>query len=237
MLKFINRSKEIYKKLLHKKNIPENHFKEVSIGLNCQFIGMNNITIGKGSCVGDNSWLNVCIRDEKIRMTIGETVLIGRQSVISAANILTIGAYCVFAPRVYISNADHLYKNIDLPILCQGFVQDKILVIEENCWFGINCVIIGNITVGRGSVVAANAVVTKDIPPFSVVAGAMSEIIKMYNPKTKTWDRVQSQSEIDNIIFLREQFPLPGRDEYLEKLKKSNLTSIEPIVGGGNIHI
>lgn len=51
-------------------------------------------------------------------------------------------------------------------------------MVEEDCWFGINAVIMPGITIGKGSVVGANAVVTKNVPPYSVVAGAPARLIK-----------------------------------------------------------
>jgi hypothetical protein len=49
---------------------------------------------------------------EKIRMKIGKCVLVGRQSMISIGGYLEMGDYCVFAPRVYVSDADHIFTDI-----------------------------------------------------------------------------------------------------------------------------
>ncbi len=90
----------------------ENLYPNVSFGFGVQVIGARNLQIGEGSCVGDNTWLNVCIRDEKVRMKIGRCVLIGRQSVISTGGFLEIADYCVLAPRVYVSDANHIFDDI-----------------------------------------------------------------------------------------------------------------------------
>lgn len=212
-------------------------FKNVTIGLNCQFIGIKNIQIGEGTSVGDNTWLNVCIRDELTRIIIGRTVLIGRQSMISCADVLEIGDYNVLAPRVYISNTDHGYEDLTKPILLQGIPEDRKMVIEENCWFGINTVIMGGITVGRGSVVAANSVVNKSLPPFVVVAGNPFKIIKMYNSKEKKWEFVQTDSQYKQLLEYRESHPLISREEYNKVLHESNFKEIDPLIAGGNIHL
>jgi acetyltransferase-like isoleucine patch superfamily enzyme len=52
------------------------------------------------------------------------------------------------------------------------------ILIEENVWIGFNAIILKGVTIGRGSIVAAGSVVTKDIPPFSIVAGSPARIIK-----------------------------------------------------------
>lgn len=216
---------------------PKDFFPEVTIGLNCQFIGQKNISIGAGSCIGDNTWLNVCLRDERIRMNIGNTVLVGRQSMISAADYLEIGSYCVLAPRVYISNTDHLFEDINTPILVQGIIEDRKLIVEENCWFGINTVIMGNITIGRGSVIGANSVVIESIPPFSLAIGNPAKIIKMYNPKIKKWEKINDKEHISVIQEIRDHFPLQSREEYLRTLNEKNFKQIDPLVAGGNIHL
>lgn len=212
-------------------------FPEVSFGEMVQVLGMGNISIGVGSCIGDNSWLNVCIRDGEVRMRIGVCVLVGRQAVISTAGTLEIGDYCVFAPRVYISDADHIYTDIMQPIIQQGATWNRSVVIEENCWLGINTVISGNLTLGRGSVVGANAVVTRDIPPFSVVVGNPAQVVKMYSTRSRTWERTRGEEDIRRILKEREEDGLPSREQYRQILRQNaQVTRLDPVLGGrGNI--
>jgi acetyltransferase-like isoleucine patch superfamily enzyme/SAM-dependent methyltransferase len=215
----------------------EGRFPGVSFGAMIQLLGMKNIAIGTGSCVGDSSWLNVCIRDDRIRLKIGVCVLIGRQAVISTGGNLEIGDYCVFAPRVYISDADHIYTDIMQPILQQGATLNRTVVVEENCWLGINTVISGNLTVGRGSVIGANAVVTRDIPPFSVVVGNPAQIVKMYSPRTRSWERTHSEEDIQRILEERRLIGIPTREEYQHILRTNAVISrLDPILTGrGNL--
>src|SRR5512140_1804472 len=119
-------------------------FSNVTFGFFVQVIGMRNVQIGEGSCIGDSVWLNVCIRDEKVRMKIGKCVLVGRQSMISTGGYLEIGDHCVLAPRVYVSDADHVFTDIYQPILQQGATLGRSIIVEENCWIGINVVVTGN---------------------------------------------------------------------------------------------
>jgi acetyltransferase-like isoleucine patch superfamily enzyme len=62
----------------------------------------------------------------------------------------------------------------------QGVTQ-KGIVIEDDCWIAANSIILDGVTIGRGSVVAAGAVVSKSVPPYSVVAGVPARIIKSRN--------------------------------------------------------
>ena len=213
-------------------------FPNVSWGDHVQIIGTNNIQIGFGSCIADNVWLNVCVRDDKVRMNIGRCVLVGRQSMISTGGYLELGDYCVLAPRVYVSDADHGYADVRQPIMQQQPTLGRKVIVEENCWLGVNSVVSGNLTIGRGSVVAANAVVTKDVPPFCVVAGNPARIIKVFNVQTGLWQRVADDEEVSQLLLLRTQNPIPSRIQYNQLLhKNARIDRINPIVAGKGINI
>jgi acetyltransferase-like isoleucine patch superfamily enzyme len=66
---------------------------------------------------------------------------------------------------------------VDIPMKEQGVTQ-KGVVIEDDCWIAANSVILDGVRIGRGSVVAAGAVVSRDVPPFSIVAGVPARVIK-----------------------------------------------------------
>ena len=216
----------------------ESLFPHVSFGNNVQIIGVKNLEIGEGSCVGDDTWLNICLRDEKLRMKLGKCVLVGRQSVISTAGYLEIGDYCVLAPRVYVADANHIYEDIRKPILQQGVTPGRSVIVEENCWLGINSVISGHITIGRGSVIGANAVVTKDAPPFCVVVGNPGQIIKMYNPEANQWEKIADEVDMKRLLDIRQRIGIPSREDYRKILQQhSTLNSIDPIVAGRGINL
>ena len=217
----------------------EQAFPDVSFGKSVQVIGIRNISIGAGSCVGDDAWLNVAMRDDSLRMRIGDSVLIGRQSVISTGGFLEIGDFCVLAPRVFVSDVDHGFQDIGCPVLMQPVTTGRQIIVEENCWLAINSVLTGNITIGRGSVVGANSVVNKDVPPFCVVAGNPARIIKMYNPRSAQWERCdKGELSFKTIMAARAAFPLPGREEYRQLLKqRAPSLVIDPIVAGRGVCI
>lgn len=97
-------------------------------------------------------------------------------------------------PDNYFSLYDHCYTDTDKPIIIQGAYKlnnnghDE-MIIGEGSWIGTHCGIIGDVHIGKHCVVAANSVVTKDIPDYCVVAGAPAKIIKKYDFETKEWIR------------------------------------------------
>jgi acyl-[acyl carrier protein]--UDP-N-acetylglucosamine O-acyltransferase len=139
---------------------------------------------------------------------------------------------------VYISDTNHIVENIEQPIAQQGLILDNSVVVEENCWLGINSVISGNLTIGRGSVVGANTIVTKDIPPFSVFVGNPGRIVKMYNPQTKLWEKTDTEKDMNRIIEIRKKGGLPSRDE-LKRILSSNARFgyIEEMFAGRGINL
>lgn len=118
-------------------------------------------------------------------------VCIGNNSRIGLGNVIigpvTIGNNVIIAQNVVMSGLNHNYTNIEIPIYLQGETVGTI-TIEDDCWIGANVVITTGITIGKHSVVAGGAVVTKDIPAFCVAVGNPARIVKRYNFETKVWE-------------------------------------------------
>ncbi|MBT2724003.1 acyltransferase [Bacillus sp. ISL-46] len=96
---------------------------------------------------------------------------------IGPAGYISIGNNVMLGPNVSMSSENHIYINTEKPIKEQG-VERKGIFIEDDCWIGTGAIILDGVRIGRGSVVAAGSVVTKDIPPYSIVAGIPAKIIK-----------------------------------------------------------
>jgi acetyltransferase-like isoleucine patch superfamily enzyme len=90
---------------------------------------------------------------------------------------LTIGSNVAVAAHVVFASVGHGYDRVDVPMVDQPTTSRQI-VIEDDVWIGANAVIIGGVTVGTGTIVGAGAVVTKDVPPFSVVGGTPARVIR-----------------------------------------------------------
>lgn len=120
-------------------------------------------------------------------------VHIGHHTRIGIGNTIigpvTIGNNVILAQNIVMSGLNHNYTDVNQPIYLQGETT-AMITIEDDCWLGANVVITAGVTVGKHSVVAAGAVVTKSIPPFSVAVGNPARVIKQYNPETKAWESV-----------------------------------------------
>lgn len=120
-------------------------------------------------------------------------VSIGHHSRVGLGNVIigpvTIGNNVILAQNIVASGLNHGYENIHIPIHQQPVTTSEI-TIEDDCWIGANVVITAGVTIGRHSVVAGGAVVTKNIPPYCVAVGNPAKVIKQYNNATLKWERV-----------------------------------------------
>lgn len=90
---------------------------------------------------------------------------------------LSIGKNVMMGPEVVILTHTHKYDNLDVPMSEQGSII-KPIVIGDDVWIGMRAIIMPGVTIGKGVIIGANAVVTKDVPDYSVVGGIPAKIIK-----------------------------------------------------------
>jgi acetyltransferase-like isoleucine patch superfamily enzyme len=158
--------------------------------------GPERIFIEDSVIINHGAWLAAVPHtgDKNCRLVIGRGTYIGRYSHIYAISEIIIGKKVLIADKVYISDNTHSYKNIEVPVIDQPVQLSKKVIIGEGAWLGENVCIIGA-SVGRNSVVAASAVVLKDIPDYCIAAGAPAIIIKKYNSETGEWQKTNPAGE------------------------------------------
>ncbi len=145
----------------------------------------NKFYLGVNSTIEDFATINNGVGD----VIIGDRTRIGISNVVIGP--VTIGNDVMFAQNIVVSGLNHGYEDINTPPAIQK-VSVKQITISDDCWIGANAVITAGVTVGKHSIVAAGSIVTKDVPPFSIVGGNPAKLIKQYNPETKMWERIKS---------------------------------------------
>ncbi|PKP35286.1 MAG: acetyltransferase [Bacteroidetes bacterium HGW-Bacteroidetes-17] len=143
----------------------------------------NNFSLGEYSTIEDFTTINNGVGD----VIIGDRTRIGLGNTFIGP--IKVGNDIMFAQNIVMSGLNHGYEDINLSIHDQPVTTAQI-TIEDEAWIGANSVIVAGITVGKHSIVAAGSVVTKNVPPYSVVAGNPAKLLKQYNPETQTWERV-----------------------------------------------
>jgi acetyltransferase-like isoleucine patch superfamily enzyme len=108
---------------------------------------------------------------------IGRKSLIGEFCVIRGTGGVTIGDRVYLSPMVHVYSNSHVFSDPERCFIEQG-ITTRGVVIEDECWIGAMAAILDGVTVGRRSVVAAGAVVTDDVPPYSLVAGVPARVVR-----------------------------------------------------------
>jgi acetyltransferase-like isoleucine patch superfamily enzyme len=122
--------------------------------------------------------------DNVFNIDIRDNVFIGRGTIIDSNFSIKIGNGTFIAPYCFITDTNHKYVDISIPIRLQGY-EYKSVEIGEDVWVGAHVVIVAGVKIGNGSIVAANSTVIKDVPENVVVGGSPAKIIKQRKSFTK----------------------------------------------------
>jgi acetyltransferase-like isoleucine patch superfamily enzyme len=143
----------------------------------------NKFSLGANSTIEDFCTVNNGVGD----VIIGENSRVGLGSVLIGP--VKIGSQVILAQNVVLSGLNHSYTDVSLPIRLQKVITAPI-IIEDEVWIGANAVLTAGVTIGKHSVVAGGAVVTKSIPPYCVAVGNPARVIKKYDFEKKEWVKV-----------------------------------------------
>jgi acetyltransferase-like isoleucine patch superfamily enzyme len=148
----------------------------------------SQIKIGNDVIIGKDTFLYIVPDDVKgTKLIIDDNCAIGARSSISAKNLIHIERDVIMGTSVLIQDHQHAQGRSDLPIRAQGVTKGGRIRIEQGCWIGQGAVIVcneGEMVIGRNSVVAANSVVGRNLPPYSVIVGNPGIIVKRLTPPT-----------------------------------------------------
>lgn len=165
-----------------------------------RIIGKKNIFIGNGCSILNGARMETISHWENQsyngKIVIGDNCSIEQCCHIIAANELAIGSHTVISAFVYIADCGHSYAFSEESIM-QNPLEVKKTKIGKNCFIGIGAKIMPGVSLGDHVVVGANAVVTKNVPPNTMVAGIPARIIKKYDTAKKSWvESVVSKDEL-----------------------------------------
>ncbi len=152
----------------------------------------SHIRIGNSVWIDRDVWLNIPVLPDGPEPVIllDEACKIGRRTMISAKNRIQIERNAIFGPSVLVMDHNHAFEDIDTPIIDQGITEGGTIRIGEGCWIGSGAAIVcgkGELVIGKHSVIGANSLVTRSVPPYSVVTGNPAKIVKQYDPSKGEW--------------------------------------------------
>lgn len=126
--------------------------------------------------------------DKNSRIEIHKNTSIGQNFHITSGGNLVIGKNVTISGNVFITNIDHDYQQLNIPILEQKHII-KDTIIGDNCFIGYGAAIQAGTKLGKQCIVGTNAVVRGEFPDYCVIVGVPAKIKKIYNFKTKKWEK------------------------------------------------
>ncbi|PKL22027.1 MAG: acyltransferase [Spirochaetae bacterium HGW-Spirochaetae-4] len=140
----------------------------------------NVVVIGKQFSFGRNSTIECTgvISDLGESLTIGDNVGISQGAFISVRGSIKIGNDVIIGPAVTMISENHKSQEKEIIIRDQGTDRQGIIICN-NCWIGANVTILDGVRIGTGAIIAAGAVVTKDIKDYEIVGGVPAKVIKI----------------------------------------------------------
>jgi len=122
---------------------------------------------------------------------IGKRCFLGFRLCILAGDDVIIGDDVLMASDITLCAHNHgINPELSIPYMSQELICKPILV-GDNCWIGDKVIIVAGVSIGKGSVIGAGSVVTKDIPDHCLAVGIPAKVIKKYNFESKRWEQYE----------------------------------------------
>jgi len=149
------------------------------------------IKFGSSVRISKDVWLNALANggDDPV-IVIDDRCDVGGRCQISAKNRIHLERDVILSASVLVMDHSHRYDDVTLPIGDQGVTEGGRIRIGQGCWIGHGAAIVctkGELILGRNCVVAANALVTRSFPPYSVISGNPARVVKQFDPVKNMW--------------------------------------------------
>jgi len=128
------------------------------------------------------------------QLRIGSRTVIGHSAWFSCVGEIEVGDDVLAAHNVVIADSYHEYEDPDTPIVRQPMAQPKGVRVGAGSIVGPNVAILAGVQIGERSYIAANAVVTRSVPPNSVVVGNPAQVVRQWDPQKRSWVDLQEET-------------------------------------------
>jgi acetyltransferase-like isoleucine patch superfamily enzyme len=146
----------------------------------------SDITLERGVALDDGVCLVIGQKPRPAKLVIGSGTYINRYTIFDAHQQLHVGRRVIVGPHCYITDADH---GTDPASSVQGLpMRFAPVIIEDEAWIGAHVTVLPGVRVGKGSVVGAGSVVTRDVAPMAIVAGVPARLLRYRDRREITPD-------------------------------------------------
>ena len=133
------------------------------------------LEVGAHTLFEPDVWITI---GDQGRVRIGSGTFLNIGTMVAAETLVEIGDHVMFANGCFVTDASHRFDDPEQPVPWQGFTSKGPTRIGDNVWCGAHVVITTGVTVGERCVIGANSVVTRDLPPHSIAAGAPAKVLR-----------------------------------------------------------
>ena len=134
----------------------------------------DNVTISRGVMIRPSSYYG---GDCGKGLVVGNNSSFGPYCFVGCSGKIVIGSNVMFGPKCSLFAENHVFTDTTQTIKSQG-VKQKGITVEDDCWIGSNTIILDGVTIGKGSVIGAGTLVTKDVPPGSVIINKRQRVVQ-----------------------------------------------------------
>jgi acetyltransferase-like isoleucine patch superfamily enzyme len=164
--------------------------------------GESSIIIGEKTLIGERVSLTAGVVPGQdlsgwILLRIGDRCSIGRGTLLIAHESIEIGNDVFIAPYGYVTDQNHSYTDLDIPIGRQ-WPRNSPVVIGDGCWIGAGCVILPGARLGKHVTVAAGSVVRGEFPDYCVIGGSPAKLLRRYDPELG-WTSTRPQPAAETV--------------------------------------
>jgi len=135
----------------------------------------DRLRVGPGTLLEPGVWLTA---PDDARIHIGAGTFLNLDVMVASVALVEIGDHCMLANGCFVSDGGHRFDDPDRPVPWQGFTTKGPTRIGDNVWCGAHVVVTGGVTIGERCVIGAGSVVTSDLEPFTIAAGAPARAIR-----------------------------------------------------------
>lgn len=145
----------------------------------------NRVEIGRNVRIRKHAWFSL---QPECRVRIGENTRIGRHfTMAGAGNSIVIEHDVLISERVFITECNHDFRDVARPVAGGGVVSEGAVWIGAESWLGMGVCVLPGTTIGKHCVIGCNAVVTGDIPDYSVAVGVPAKVVSRYHFDKREW--------------------------------------------------
>jgi len=190
---------EAFRLAFFRKDVGHNTYVDPTV----QVLGWRSISIGHSTAISEGTWLNVNHRTPGHKhIVIGSNCYIGKRNFFTSGWQIWVSDYCMTGVDCKLMSGDHLFESPMVPYLISGVTNEKVIRLGVNARLGAGVSVVGNVSIGHGSIIAAGSLVNKDIPPFSIAIGNPCRVHKRYDFSSNQWVDADRYTELgDHAMF------------------------------------